>query len=71
MILSSSLHYVIFTENIGTSFSKFKGMLMFVLQMFPADNIKGFEMQAATKCWHEKHKEQMESYNVFTSVCHS
>jgi hypothetical protein len=28
-------------------------------------------MQAATKCWHEKHKEQMESYNVFTSVCHS
>jgi hypothetical protein len=48
----------------GTNFSKLQGVLSFVLQVLPADNLKGFKTQSTTKSRHQKYKEQTECVHL-------
>jgi hypothetical protein len=53
-------------------FSKLQGVLTFVFQIVPADNLEGFKMQLTTKSQHQNHKKQRgRDYSVFTCLCHS
>jgi hypothetical protein len=41
----------------GADSSKFRVALTFVLQILPADNLKGLKMQLMTNSQNQKHKE--------------